>query len=77
WKKKPGVMVIVVFSKTEEGLNFFADSVNSAKEKMGKNLKLVLCGKLDKKTSIKADLITEDLDAILEWSQSTFESSVK
>ena len=77
WKKKPGIMIIVVFSDTEEGLNFFADSVNSAKEKMGKNLKLVLCGKLGKKTSIKADLITEDLDAILEWSQSTFESSVK
>ena len=77
WKKKPGIMIIVIFSKTEEGLNFFADSVNSAKEKLGKHLKLVLCGKLDKKTSIKADLITEDLDAILEWSQSTFESSVK
>lgn len=77
WKKKPGIMIIVVFSQTEEGLKFFADSVNSSKEKMGKNLKLILCGKVGKKTSIKADLITEDLDTILQWSQTVYESSLK
>ena len=77
WKKKPGIMIITVFSQTEEGLKFFAESANSAKEKMGKNLKLILCGKLGKKTSIKADLITDDLDSILQWSETVYESSLK
>ena len=49
WKQKPGVLVVVVFSKTQEGLNFFADSINPIKEKLGKRMKLVLCGKVPKK----------------------------
>ena len=77
WKQKPGIMIIVVFSETEEGLNFFAESVNAAKSKIGKNIRLVLCGKVSKKTSIKSDLVAEDLDTILQWSETVFESSVK
>ncbi|MFQ5496810.1 MAG: B12-binding domain-containing protein [Nitrosopumilus sp.] len=69
WKQKPGVLLIVVFSQTDEGLNFFADSINPIKEKSGKNMKLVLCGKTSKKTKIVADLLSEKLDEILQWSQ--------
>lgn len=74
WKQKNGIMIIVVFSESEEGLNFFSESVLSLKTKIGKNLKLILCGKVGKKTRIKADLITEDIDVALQWSQTVFES---
>ena len=69
WKQKPGVLLIVVFSQTDEGLNFFADSINPIKEKSGKNMKLLLCGKTSKKTKINSDLVSEKLDEILQWSQ--------
>ncbi len=75
WRQKPGIMEIVVFSRTEQGLNFFAESVNSAKEKINGDIMLVLCGKIGKKTQIKADLISDDLGVILQWSQTTYEST--
>lgn len=76
WKRKVGIMIIVIFSSTEEGLQFFAESVKSIKGKSSKkNLYLVLCGKLEK-IKIDADFIDEDLQTVLQWSQSTFERSV-
>jgi predicted transcriptional regulator len=74
WKQKNGIMIIVVFSDSEEGLNFFSESVNTVKEEAGKNLHLILCGKLGKKTSIKADLLADNLDTVLQWSQTVYES---
>ena len=76
WKSRMGIMIIVVFSSTEEGLKFFAESVNSIKSKFRRNLHLVLCGKVEKNTKIKADLKTQDIETVLQWSQTTFESSV-
>ncbi len=67
-------MITVDFADTEEGLNFFAESVNSVKEEAGKNLHLILCGKIGKKTSIQSDLTTDNLDTILQWSQTVYES---
>ena len=76
WKRKMGIMLIVIFSATEEGLQFFAESVKSIRGKSSKkNLYLVLCGKLEK-IKIDADFIDEDLETILQWSQTTFERSV-
>ena len=69
WKQKSGILIIVVFSKTDEGLNFFADSINPIIENSGKNMKLALCGKVSKKSKIHADLISEKLEDILQWSQ--------
>lgn len=74
WPKGNGIMIIVVFSATEDGLKFFAQAVNSAKEKQSKNLNLVLCSQMKKKTSVKADLVENDLESILQWSQTKFES---
>lgn len=74
WKQKPGVLIVVVFSQTDEGLNFFADSINPIKEKSGKHMKLALCGKISKKTKINSDLLSEKLEDILQWSQTVFES---
>ena len=69
WKQKPGILIVVIFSQTQEALNFFADSINPIREKSGKRMKLVLCGKLSKKTKIKSDLISERIDNILQWSE--------
>ena len=76
WKPRTGIMIIVVFSSTEEGLKFFAESVNSIEGKFRRNLHLALCGKVEKNTKIKADLKTQDIETVLQWSQTTFESSV-
>jgi hypothetical protein len=75
WKQKSGVMIILVFSNTEEGLNFFAESINSIKEKLGKQIRLALCGKVGKKTKIDSDLISEKFEDVLQWSETIFESS--
>ena len=59
----------MIFSKTDEGLNFFADSINPIKEKFGKHMKLILYGKVSKKTKINSDLTSEKIGDILQWSQ--------
>ena len=74
WKKKNGIMIIVVFSNSEDGMKFFSEAINSVKEKIGNRLYLVLCGKMKKNSSIKADLVTENFDDLFQWSQATFES---
>jgi hypothetical protein len=76
WTKKNGVMIIVIFSETNEGLKFFSQAVNSVKEKFGKNLNLVLCSKIKKNTLAKADLIADNLESVLQWSETTFEHSI-
>ncbi len=76
WTKKNGVMIIVIFSETYEGLKFFSQAVNSVKGKFGKNLNLVLCSKIKKNTLAKADLIADNLEAVLQWSETTFERSI-
>jgi methanogenic corrinoid protein MtbC1 len=75
WKQKSGIMIILVFSNTEEGLHFFAESVNSIKEKLGKQVRLALCGKVGKKTKIQSDLISEKFEDVLQWSKTVSESS--
>jgi len=76
WKSGMGIMVIVIFSSTVESMKFFAESVNSIKLKSRKNLHLAVCGDMKKNTEIKADLIEEDIQAVLQWSQTTFESFI-
>ncbi len=68
-------MVFVIFSETEEGQKFFSEAVNSIKGKSGKNLYIILCSKI-KSTTAKADLVTENLDDALQWSQTIFERSI-
>ena len=74
WKQKPGIMLVVVFSQTSEGLNFFADSINPIKKKSGKHMKLILCGKTSKKAKIIADLSSENIGDVLQWSQTVFQN---
>ena len=76
WKQKPGILLVVVFSQTSEGLSFFADSINPNKEKSGKQIKLALCGKVSKKTKIDSDLLSDDFGDILQWSN-TISQNIK
>lgn len=74
WKQKPGIMIVLVFSQTEEGLNFFADSINPTKEKSGKRMKLILCGITSKKSKNNSDLVSDKLDEIIQWSQTVYQN---
>ncbi len=74
WKQKSGILIVVVFSQTDEGLNFFADSINPIKEKYGKHLRLALCGNISKQTQIDSDLFSEKFEDILQWSHTVSEN---
>jgi len=77
WRQKNSIMIVVVFSSSEDGFKFFSEAINVIKEKSGKRLQLVLCSKLKKKTAVKADLVTENLEDVLQWSQTAYESFAK
>jgi len=74
WKQKSGILIVVVFSQTDEGLNFFADSINPIKEKYGKHFRLALCGNISKNTKIDSDLVSEKFEDILQWSHTVSEN---
>ena len=74
WKTKQGLMIVVVFSETEEGLKFFSESFYSVKGKKDDNLHLILSGKIGKKVNIKSDLQTKKLEDILQWSETKIEN---
>ena len=74
WKQKPGILLVVIFSQTSEGLSFFADSINPNKKKSDKHVKLALCGNISKKTKINSDLLSDKISDILQWSQTISEN---
>ena len=74
WKSKEGVMIIIVFSQSEEGLKFISDSFYSVKEKSENNLFIVISGKTGKKVKIKGDLSAPKLEDILQWSNTKYEN---
>lgn len=76
WRSRQGVMIILVLSKTEEGLNFFADMANSSGIRKRSNLYLALHGRAGQKAEIDSDIITDDLDKLLQWSETIFEKHV-
>jgi hypothetical protein len=56
-------------------MKFFSESINTIKGKFGKKLYLTLCGNVGKNSNVKADLLEEDLEMILQWSETKFQSS--
>jgi methanogenic corrinoid protein MtbC1 len=74
WKQKIGVLLVVIFSQTSEGLSFFADSINSNKKKSDRRIKLALCGSTSKKTKINSDLLSDKISDILQWSKTMSEN---
>lgn len=75
WPKREGLMVIVIFSSTEGEIKFFSQAVGASKAKFGKNLHLALCTKIAKKTKIAADFVSDNIETLLQWCQTVFESS--
>jgi len=76
WKKKSGILLVVIFSQTSEGLSIFADSINPNKTKSDKQIKLALCGKISKKTKINSDLLSDNIGDVLQWSN-TISQNIK
>ena len=76
WKKKSGILLVVIFSQTSEVLSFFADSINPNKTKSDKQIKLALCGKISKKTKINSDLLSDNIGDVLQWSN-TISQNIK
>ena len=74
WKQKPGILLVVIFSQTSEGLTFFADSINPNKKKSDKFMKLALCGNVSKKTKINSDFLSDNIGDILDWSNTVSEN---
>ena len=75
WPKKEGIMIIVVFSSTEGQTKFFTQAVGAIREKNGRRVYLVLHNKSLKKSKTPADLVSDDIDKLLQWCQTVFESS--
>lgn len=74
WAKKQDILVAVIFSSTESATKFFSQAVVTSKAKFGKALHLVFCTKLAKKTK-DADFVSEDIEKILQWCQTVYEST--
>jgi predicted transcriptional regulator len=74
WSKRDGVMIVVVFSSKEAEIKFFSQAVEAGKGKFGKNIHLALCTKIVKKTKTNADFISDDVETLLQWCQTVFES---
>jgi predicted transcriptional regulator len=72
WKQKHGLMLVVVFSASEEGARFFSESTVAIKPKFGKNLHLAVHTKSG--SNVKADFVTDRFDAVLQWADSIAET---
>ncbi|TLX84955.1 MAG: ArsR family transcriptional regulator [Thaumarchaeota archaeon] len=75
WPKRDGIMIIVIFSSTEGAIKFFSQAVDASKTKSGKNLHLALCTRITKKTKPTADFVSDNVETLLQWCQTIFESS--
>jgi len=75
WIKKQGLMVVVVFSSTENAIKFFSQAVTASKAKFGRELHLVFCTKLAKKTREGADFVSDDIEKVFQWCQTVYERS--
>lgn len=74
WSKREGIMIIVIFSSKEGEIKFFSQAVDASKGKFGKNIHLALCTKIAKKMKTGVDLISDDVETLLQWCETTFES---
>jgi predicted transcriptional regulator len=74
WPKRDGIMIIVIFSSKEGAIKFFSKAVDASTEKFGKNLRLALCTTIMKKTKTGVDFVSNDVETLLQWCQTVFES---
>ncbi|MGI0060683.1 MAG: ArsR family transcriptional regulator, partial [Nitrosotalea sp.] len=74
WPKREGIMIIIIFSSKEGEIKFFSRAVDTSTEKFGKNLRLALCTTIAKKTKTGVDFVSGDVEILLQWCQTVFES---
>ena len=74
WPTREGIMIVVIFSSTEGAIKFFSQAVDANKSKFGKDLHLALYTKTTTKSKT-FDFISNDIEALLQWCQTVFESS--
>ncbi len=74
WPKREGIMIIIIFSSKEGEIKFFSRAVDTSTEKFGKNLRLALCTTIVKKTKTSVDFVSGDVEILLQWCQTVFES---
>lgn len=74
WSKREGIMIIVIFSSKEGEIKFFSQAVDSSKGKFGRNIHLALCTKIAKKTKTGADLVSDNVETLVQWCDTMFES---
>lgn len=74
WPKHEGIMIIIIFSSKEGEIKFFSKAVDTSTEKFGKNLRLALCTTIMKKTKTGVDFVSGDVETLLQWCQTVFES---
>jgi hypothetical protein len=67
WRQKQGIMAVVVFCATDEGAKFFSEAISSVKPKFGRNLHLAI---YTKAKNIKAEFVSENFEAVLQWVES-------
>lgn len=69
WKQKTGILVIAIFSATDEGTKFFSESANAIKPKFGKNLHIAVHSRAQKQNS-KAEFVSDNFESMLQWIES-------
>lgn len=74
WPKRDGIMIVIIFSSKEGEIKFFSQAVDTSTEKFGKNLHLALCTKIAKKSKTGVDFVSGDVENLLQWCQTVFES---
>ncbi|WP_101477701.1 transcriptional regulator [Candidatus Nitrosotalea bavarica] len=74
WPKRDGIMIIVVFASKEAEIKFFTQAIEASKGKYGKNIHLALCTRIGKKTKTSADFVSADVETLLQWCQTVYES---
>ncbi|MGB9125641.1 MAG: ArsR family transcriptional regulator [Nitrosotalea sp.] len=74
WPKRDGILIIVVFASKEAEIKFFSQAIESGKGKYGKNIHLALCTKIGKKIKTSADFVSSDVETLLQWCQTVYES---
>ena len=57
----------------EVSMSFYV--TDEMKEKIGKRMKLALCGKIEKKDKLDCDMQTGKFEEVIQWSETVFESS--
>jgi len=74
WPKRDGILIIIVFASKEAEIKFFSQAIESGKGKYGKNIHLALCTKIGKKIKTGADFVSSDVETLLQWCQTVYES---